>query len=263
MLSPNLLARACFRSCAKSYPLGSPKSLPLLRFFSSSSSTLPDSPLSLQPASRRRRLQDLAKAYNIAANLKSVEIESRLEKLGVRVPSADDTNATSKAAKWEWIPPPKRDLEEDGSRPLSKKPEWTTEPSRPPPPSPDRERLLIPTVVGQALTALEVSKALTLHGATDVACYSCEELASEGMLFVTGRSTQHIGNLAQLVVRAVRSRRLKVFNPRQPIEGLSHDGWMIVDTGDLIVNLFTAEERARLALEEKWLTLGYEKINVE
>jgi ribosome-associated protein len=39
---------------------------------------------------------------------------------------------------------------------------------------------------------------------------------------------------------------------RGRIEGSSHDGWMVVDFGDVVVHLFSRDQRDYYRLEELW-----------
>jgi ribosome-associated protein len=37
------------------------------------------------------------------------------------------------------------------------------------------------------------------------------------------------------------------------IEGHSHDGWLVIDLGDLVLHLFTPDQRDYYKLEHLWL----------
>jgi len=217
----------------------------------------------------RAGVQALAKAYGIRANLKTTDIVSRLGALGVDVSSPPALDPSM-----DWIPPPpsrrpgnKNDAndgegtaKDDGSRPVTTKRVWTERPMALTAVASDDGMELYRTVKGAPITASEAAQALALQGASDVALYSAGDFAPLGMVFATGRSRQHLLALTQALVRAVKARGLKTYNPSQPIEGVDHDGWMLVDTGSLVVNVFTAEERVRYDLEGKWLREGHAKI---
>jgi len=72
-------------------------------------------------------------------------------------------------------------------------------------------------------------------------------------VIASGRSNQHIRSAADKIVRVFRERiRKSGHQPR--VEGrASNDGWMIVDTGTVIVHIFTPDSRFEYDLESHWL----------
>jgi ribosome-associated protein len=143
------------------------------------------------------------------------------------------------------------DIEADSSRkdaPLSLTQDAPTAPKRPrakraapqpAPPSP-LESVLAKTV----LSCLEDAKAedvvaIDLIGRTTLA---------DVMIVATGRSTTHVGAIADKVVKACRDMGLKA--PR--IEGQPHNDWVLIDVGDAIVHIFRPEIRQFYNLEKMW-----------
>ena len=61
-------------------------------------------------------------------------------------------------------------------------------------------------------------------------------------------SQRQLQSLGNELVREVRSR----FGPRGKLEGNSNNGWILVDFGDIVVHLFSEEQREFYALEELW-----------
>ncbi len=68
------------------------------------------------------------------------------------------------------------------------------------------------------------------------------------MLIATGRSTTHVGAIADRVVKACRDAGLKT--PR--VEGQPHNDWVLIDAGDAIVHIFRPEIRQFYNLEKMW-----------
>ena len=68
------------------------------------------------------------------------------------------------------------------------------------------------------------------------------------LIIATGTSTRHVMALADNLAKDLkRSERLV------QVEGKNSDGnWVVVDTGDVIVHLFTEETRDYYALEHMW-----------
>lgn len=68
------------------------------------------------------------------------------------------------------------------------------------------------------------------------------------LIIATGTSTRHVMALADNLAKELkRSERLV------QVEGKNSDGnWVVVDTGDVIVHLFTEETRDYYALEHMW-----------
>jgi ribosome-associated protein len=64
----------------------------------------------------------------------------------------------------------------------------------------------------------------------------------------SGTSDRMLGSLAQAVVENVKAK----FGVPSKIEGLPHDGWLVVDLGDTVVHLFSPEQRGYYQLEELW-----------
>lgn len=145
---------------------------------------------------------------------------------------------SSSAAAWKWVPPPSRPaqtLEDEASqireshpKPILGKP--------------------IPTIEGVQISAEEVISAFELNGAENIVKKPCGKLA-DAMIIATGRSSMHARMLAELIVKASKERRLKMFNPSKPIEG--ETDWFLVDTGRLLVHIFgDNENRQRVGLED-------------
>ena len=80
--------------------------------------------------------------------------------------------------------------------------------------------------------------AIALAGKTSIA---------DDMIIATGRSSVHVGAIADRVIKACKERGIV---PR--VEGLPACDWVLVDAGDLIVHLFRPEVRRFYNLEKMW-----------
>jgi len=102
----------------------------------------------------------------------------------------------------------------------------------------------VPLTVEEVLEACRVERgidvrAVPLAGRSDIA---------DALVFVTGRSVPHMRKIADTVARALRKRALP--NITEPgVENREGDDWMVVDCGNLIVNVMDAETREVFALE--------------
>lgn len=68
------------------------------------------------------------------------------------------------------------------------------------------------------------------------------------LIIATGTSTRHVMALADNLAKELKMNGYSAY-----IEGKNSDGnWVVVDTGDVIVHLFTEEVREYYALEHMW-----------
>lgn len=94
------------------------------------------------------------------------------------------------------------------------------------------------------LSSLDDSKAedviaIDLRGKTALA---------DVMMIATGRSTTHVGAIADKVIKACKSAGLA--SPR--VEGLPQCDWVLIDANDVIVHIFRPEVRQFYNLEKMW-----------
>ena len=68
------------------------------------------------------------------------------------------------------------------------------------------------------------------------------------LIFATGTSNRHIHSLS----RSVYEKLKKIGYTNSVIEGDNNSGWIIIDTGDIIVHLFKKESRDFYNLEKMW-----------
>jgi ribosome-associated protein len=67
------------------------------------------------------------------------------------------------------------------------------------------------------------------------------------MVIATGRSTVHVGAVADRVVKACKEAGVTA-----RVEGLPQCDWVLIDAGDLIVHIFRPEVRQFYNLEKMW-----------
>ena len=58
--------------------------------------------------------------------------------------------------------------------------------------------------------------------------------------------------MLKALVNVVRDQVREKFKLRSSVEGMARDGWMLVDIGDVVVHLFSPEQRVFYDLEELW-----------
>ncbi len=100
------------------------------------------------------------------------------------------------------------------------------------------------SIVKNVLASLDEAKAedvvsIDLRGKTALA---------DDMIVATGRSTVHVGAVADKVIKACKTAGLVA--PR--VEGLAQCDWVLVDAGDVIVHIFRPEVRQFYNLEKMW-----------
>lgn len=82
----------------------------------------------------------------------------------------------------------------------------------------------------------------------DILLLDIHELASFADYFVicTGTSDRMLDSLADAVLETAK----KQFGINGRVEGQPHDGWLLVDVGDVIVHLFSPEQRDYYNIEQ-------------
>jgi ribosome-associated protein len=86
--------------------------------------------------------------------------------------------------------------------------------------------------------------------AEDILLLDLQNIASFTDYFVlcTGTSDRMLDALAEATLESVRRQHRK----RGIREGEARDGWVVVDYGDVVVHLFSPEQRRYYDLEELW-----------
>lgn len=68
------------------------------------------------------------------------------------------------------------------------------------------------------------------------------------MLVASGRSNTHVGAIADRLLRTLKEMGC----PTPRVQGIPHNDWVLVDTGDVIIHLFRPEVRQFYNLEKLW-----------
>lgn len=68
------------------------------------------------------------------------------------------------------------------------------------------------------------------------------------MIVTSGRSSRHVGALADYVQRGLKELGMKDLG----VEGLEASDWVLIDAGDVILHVFRPEVRAFYNLEKIW-----------
>lgn len=98
--------------------------------------------------------------------------------------------------------------------------------------------------------ALLAGKTLSDKKAQDIVIIDISEKASFADYFVicSGTSERQINTLVDDVEEAFAKENLFA----KTIEGKQNSGWILMDFGDIIVNLFTREMREKYSIEKVW-----------
>jgi len=77
-----------------------------------------------------------------------------------------------------------------------------------------------------------------------------KDIASFTDYFVicTGTSDRMLDALANTAIDEIR----KKYKKKTKKQGLSHDGWVVVDFGDVVLHLLSPDQREYYQLEELW-----------
>lgn len=96
----------------------------------------------------------------------------------------------------------------------------------------------------------KITKILDTKKAIDLKTIDIKEKSSiaDYMVIATGTSSTHIKSLADNVEEDLKKEEIY---PNK-IEGYNTNSWILMDYGDIIVNIFTPEEREKYNLEELW-----------
>ena len=98
--------------------------------------------------------------------------------------------------------------------------------------------------------ALLAAKTLGDKKAPDILAIDIMEKASfaDYLVVATGNSERQVNALVDDVEDAFAKEGLFVKN----IEGKQNSGWVLMDFGDIIVNVFTKEQREKYGIEKVW-----------
>jgi ribosome silencing factor RsfS/YbeB/iojap len=104
--------------------------------------------------------------------------------------------------------------------------------------------------MGNKEIALKIAALLINKKASDVVVIDIAEKSSfaDYLVIATGGSERQIDSLSQEVVDQLAKEGIIVKN----VEGKKASGWILMDYGDILVNVFTLEQRSRYNIEKIW-----------
>ena len=86
--------------------------------------------------------------------------------------------------------------------------------------------------------------------AININIFEVEKISSFAsyILIGTGTSNRHIQSIARKVVDNLKDNKIKVLG----IEGTESNEWILIDAGDILVNIMTEDSRDHYDLESLW-----------
>jgi ribosome-associated protein len=102
------------------------------------------------------------------------------------------------------------------------------------------------------LTVEECVEILESNFAQDLLVFNLKEKCSiaDYLIFSTGSSTRHMKTLATAIIDRMKEKKLHFLNPK--IEGENDKDWMLVDAGNIIVQVYSPKGREYFDLDRKW-----------
>lgn len=84
----------------------------------------------------------------------------------------------------------------------------------------------------------------------DILLLDIHEIAdfTDYFIFATGTSDRMLDSLAEAVIEKAR----QAYQLRGKVEGQARDGWLVIDLGDIVVHLFSPDQREYYRLEQLW-----------
>ncbi len=109
--------------------------------------------------------------------------------------------------------------------------------------------------------ALLATKVLDQKKAQDLACIDISVKSSFADYFVlaSGNSERQIKSLSEEIDDEFAKEDIFV----KSIEGQPNSGWILMDYGDVVVNIFTTEMRERYKIEKVWGDCEFLELNLE
>ena len=107
---------------------------------------------------------------------------------------------------------------------------------------------------GDTLTSNEINRtivdALESKKGEDILLMDMREVSDFADYFVicSGSSVRMLDALAEEVIKNIK----KTHQLSVKVDGNPFDGWQVIDVGEIVVHLFTPDQRAYYKLEELW-----------
>lgn len=103
----------------------------------------------------------------------------------------------------------------------------------------------------EAITlAREIANFLEEHKGEDIIVLDIKDIASftDFFVIVSGTSRRMLQSLSNSLLREIKTQYHKSSQP----EGEADAGWIVLDYGDVVVHLFSPEQRNYYRLEDLW-----------
>jgi ribosome-associated protein len=84
----------------------------------------------------------------------------------------------------------------------------------------------------------------------DIVCFEISNRSdiADFMVIANGRSSRHIESIAEFIVESFKNSGIDTVK----VEGDKVSGWILLDTGDIIIHIMTPDTREFYALEKLW-----------
>ena len=98
-----------------------------------------------------------------------------------------------------------------------------------------------------------IEKTLDVNKATEIISIDLKgkSYIADHMVIASGSSSRHIQSLSEILVSVLDKKGFGKFK----IEGITSDGWKLIDAMDIIIHIFHPEKRKFYELEKMWSEL--------
>ena len=95
-----------------------------------------------------------------------------------------------------------------------------------------------------------IEKTLDVNKATEIISIDLKgkSYIADHMVIASGSSSRHIQSLSEILVSVLDKKGFGKFK----IEGITSDGWKLIDAMDVIIHIFHPEKRKFYDLEKMW-----------
>ncbi len=95
-----------------------------------------------------------------------------------------------------------------------------------------------------------IEKTLDVNKATEIISIDLKgkSYIADHMVIASGSSSRHIQSLSEILVSVLDKKGFGKFK----IEGITSDGWKLIDAMDIIIHIFHPEKRKFYDLEKMW-----------
>ena len=86
--------------------------------------------------------------------------------------------------------------------------------------------------------------------AEDITLLDVKEVSSfaDEIIIATANSNRHVNSVSEKLVEALKENKINIIG----VEGQPDSGWILVDCGDVVINIMRREQREFYDLESLW-----------